>query len=397
MGSAATLDIGNLCIDYCKNWLNDHSDLFLKTDLATAEYHYVGDDRQPIVEGREAYVAPLGAVLPRIELLGTTLERLRRDYARCEATLPFDLLLQVFQLFDVGPKSPPRDFWGDFDHSIARELDACLTQIVGPTQAAEYRGDWSTLFENLDPHTILRLLGENPYNANASLIWRFADLVDGGYVEPGDVYHTLPNQSSYLIVTEGSTDTHILKKAFALRRPRVADFFCFVDMKENYPFTGTGNLFNFSKGLARIGIVNRVIVLYDNDAEAQAKLRATASLDLPVNIRALGLPTLPEFENFPTIGPSGRQFANINQAAASIECYLDHTWAVTETPAVRWTNYQPQVDSYQGALIDKERYTKAFLELRDHEHDRYDFHKLDVVLDTIIAEAVSIAESWGYS
>jgi hypothetical protein len=41
-----------------------------------------------------------------------------------------------------------------------------------------------------------------------------------------------------LIVTEGSSDTNILKKGLDMLYPDIADFFCFVDMKENYPFAG---------------------------------------------------------------------------------------------------------------------------------------------------------------
>ena len=43
------------------------------------------------------------------------------------------------------------------------------------------------------------------------------------------------------------------------------DFFDFVDMTENYPFTGAGNLYRFCQGLARIRIQNRILVVLDND------------------------------------------------------------------------------------------------------------------------------------
>ena len=38
------------------------------------------------------------------------------------------------------------------------------------------------------------------------------------------------------------------------RQPDFDDFFTFVDMADNYPFTGAGSLVNFCAGLAKIGI-----------------------------------------------------------------------------------------------------------------------------------------------
>jgi hypothetical protein len=36
-------------------------------------------------------------------------------------------------------------------------------------------------------------------------------------------------------------------------------------MKENYPFAGDGNLFNFCRGLTSIRIKNDILVIFDND------------------------------------------------------------------------------------------------------------------------------------
>jgi len=86
-----------------------------------------------------------------------------------------------------------------------------------------------------------------------------------------------PNESNFLgslnqhqkllIVTEGSSDSKIIQKALSILKPEYADFFRFIDMEEGYPFSGTRNLYRFCQGLVSIGILNRVVVLYDNDAE----------------------------------------------------------------------------------------------------------------------------------
>jgi len=77
----------------------------------------------------------------------------------------------------------------------------------------------------------------------------------------------------FLIVTEGSSDTYIIKKALEILRPDILDFFSFIDMQENYPFTGGGNLLNFCKGLSSIKIQNKVLVIFDNDTEGVDKYR----------------------------------------------------------------------------------------------------------------------------
>jgi hypothetical protein len=197
-----------------------------------------------------------------------------------------------------------------------------------------------------------------------------------------------------LIVTEGSSDAAILKRALELLRPDVADFFYFVDMEEGYPFTGTRNVHRFCQGLASIGIENRVIVVYDNDAEGVAKYADTSRLRLPPNMRVMCLPAHESFNAFKTIGPQGEGVADINGCAAAIECYLDLSWKAAKPPVVRWTSYNSVAAAYQGELVDKKVYAERFLELR-HRAPGYDFSKIDVVLAALLSECVAIAVGKG--
>ena len=61
-----------------------------------------------------------------------------------------------------------------------------------------------------------------------------------------------------------------------------------------------------------------------------------------------------------------------------IELFLD--LRTGSKPCVRWTSYNSNIDSYQGELIVKERYTKQFVESR---HLPPDYHKsrLELLLD----------------
>ena len=124
--------------------------------------------------------------------------------------------------------------------------------------------------ENLSAYTILHLLARNPSAASLPVSWQFADVEYGGWARCDQFVKALDPVNCFLIVTEGSSDAGIVRHALKLLKPHLADFFDFVDMNEGYPFTCTGNLFNFTRGLMSIAVQNKVIILYDNDAEGVA-------------------------------------------------------------------------------------------------------------------------------
>jgi hypothetical protein len=190
-----------------------------------------------------------------------------------------------------------------------------------------------------------------------------------------------------LLVTEGSSDAAILRKAFALLRPHIADFFDFVDMEEGYPFSGTGNVYRFIQGLISIRVLNSVIVIYDNDAEGCANYDRTLELNVPSNMAVLKLPDRAEFAHFPTKGPEGDGEADINGRAAAIECFLD----LPPEASIRWSNYNAKVGVYQGELIEKERYAREFLRQRSRVEE-YDYSKLEALLDHIVSTAIAMRE-----
>jgi hypothetical protein len=61
----------------------------------------------------------------------------------------------------------------------------------------------------------------------------------------------------------------------------------------------------------------------------------------------LKLPDLPAFEQFNTIGPYGKQPADVNGRAAAIECYLH----LDDAAAVRWTSFNKGLGIYHGELL----------------------------------------------
>jgi hypothetical protein len=242
--------------------------------------------------------------------------------------------------------------------------------------------------ENLSPYAILRLLSENPTARNLPISWQFKDVEEGGWADKSEFVRSLNPANRFLIVTEGSSDGTIIKHAFGLLKPHIADFFDFIDMEEGYPFSGTGNLFNFVKGLISISVQNKTVIVFDNDAEGVSGFRRCTELNVLDNMRIIALLDLADFTSFDAIGPQGRHPASINGQAAAIECYLD----VGQDACIRWTNYKADIDAYQGTLIGKDDYKRGFLSQR-HKVQAYDYSKIEAVLDLIVRTCVEMQEA----
>lgn len=180
----------------------------------------------------------------------------------------------------------------------------------------------------------------------------------------------------------------VLRRAIEILRPDIADFFDFVDMSENYPFTGAGNLFRFCQGLARIRIQNKVVVVFDNDAAGREAEQKVRQLNLPSSMTIVRLPQLPDCTSFPTVDPTGESNQDINGRAVSTELFLD--LRSSPAPRVQWTSYNHHTQCYQGELIGKEQYVKQFLQLSVLPND-YDRSKLEFLLDHLYATIVGAA------
>lgn len=400
MGSLIHLTLGTLVVDRGKNSdFMDHGPLFQRGDVCLIPYRSVDDDGEPLVQMKEGYARPLGSVLPRLELLGHTLDVARGDYAAVldehgvdPDVLPFERFIEALRRVDAGAVSPDYaegDNFGEaFGLGVWEGLDLDKHAPYDPARSRIGTGEMLGYFH---PWSALRLLAERPDNLVLPVTWDFADVVEGGWAEREAVDARLAPEMRFLLVTEGSSDAHVLGKALALLRPEVADFFRFVDMEEGYPFSGTGNLHRFCQGLVGIGVLNRVVAIYDNDAEGVARHAATARLKMPPNMRTMRLPDSERLRGFATVGPDGPGQGDINGRAAAIECYLDLAWKASGPPRIRWNNYSAEVDRYHGELVGKGGYAARFLALKRREQG-YDFGGIEAILDAVVAECITIAE-----
>lgn len=423
MGTEITLDIGGMSIVFAKNDRGpDHGFLFQSHDRQRRrseqiDYDAVEADDPDLPLMEMGFARPLRDVWPRLELLGYTMAAIEAEYVRvaascreerqrlhedgisdtCDDVMGFSeffgfvtgvAIVDLDDTFVSGGDDEEQRRMGRFsDETVKSRLPNYSKH--GAVSWSE-RSYFESLIDVLHPYSTLRLLAENERNLDALLEWQYGMLVANGWAKATEFVGNARRRQTFLIATEGSSDVHILERAFTMLRPEIADFFRFIDVSERHPFSGAGNLVRFAEGLVKIDVHNQVLFVLDNDAEGVSALRRIEALALPQNMRALTLPTLPAFTTFSTTGPNGTGSADINGRAAAIECYLDLNRPSLPSPMVRWTSYNRELDVYQGALVRKEEYGRCFHDQRSRADD-YDTTNLAAVLDAIYMISIDIA------
>lgn len=388
MGSMITLGIGKMELDWGKNNVfNDHSCLFQKEDIKIVPYYYSDNE----IEYKEGFSKNIMSVRRRLDLLGYSLyeieelfnEELAMFKQLCSSSTPItfhDFYNTVINV-DIQNINMASDEY-DSDYDLGEYVRKCVIHEIKDLSSFPYYDayDIGYFLENLDPYITLRILSENKNNHNLDVIWRFKDVVENGWNLEEDIIPKLTTQEKILIVTEGSSDTDIIKKSINRLYSDIADFFDFIDMEQNYPFTGTGNLKNFVKGLSKINILNKILVILDNDTAGISVYNDIKTIDLPNNLNVITLPNYKDFDNFKCKGPQGDSLENINGKAVSIECFLDHS-SIDDEIYVRWTSFNDKLIQYQGNIEPKNLLIKSFHQYYKQE---YDFTKLKYLVDYIL-------------
>lgn len=172
-----------------------------------------------------------------------------------------------------------------------------------------------------------------------------------------------PENSPRIVLTEGSTDTTILKESLALLYPHLAGYYSFLDFDSSRLPGGTGYLVSVVKVFAGAGITNRIVALFDNDTAAREAVRALAAVSLPSNIVVRHYPELDMLRDYPTLGPGGVAPLNVNSLAGSIELYLGNDVLQDSHGAlipVQWKGYSEALRQYQGEVLQKSSIRSAF-------------------------------------
>lgn len=391
MGSMITLGIEKMEIDLGKNnFYSNHSDLFQSDDLKMVPYYYF-DDEKTITKMKRGFSKKISSVKKRLDLLGYNLKRIEHAFNEdlayinqlYDISLPikFEDYFEVVKQIDVESIDMTSEEYA-YEYDLGEYVRKCVINEIKELQALTSDGMYTIpqFLENVSPYITLRILAENSKNYDLDLIWRFADIVDNGWILKEEIKPSLSTNQKILIVTEGNSDTDIIKKSINLLYKDIADFFNFIDMEKNYPFTGTGNLKNFIKGLSKIDIQNKTLVILDNDTAGVETYEELKNLILPDNLLIITLPNHEDFENFKCYGPQGISYENVNGKAVAIECFLDFE-LMKEEVYVRWTSYNAKLDQYQGVLEPKNRLIKSF---HNFYEKAYNYNKIKYLIDYIL-------------
>ena len=332
------------------------------------------------IESVTEYACDTDAVIARLDVMGFTLHRTRREYesGRAEdiakyqewakdeddppwfaeklkllSELPFDTYLEALrQVLSEGLRPEP------FDDRKRPGLSEAVRHVL------DHDDEFLFGFMASDVRLLIRAACEVAARPS-EVVQDVTDLVHGSYYAADEpvcqraidslrLGHL--ENSNRIVLTEGSTDAQVLKASLKILYPHLVDYYSFLDFDSTRNPGGAGHLASLVKGFAAAGIGNRVIALFDNDAAARDAMRTLESARLPPNFAVLKYPDTEFLRCYPTLGPSGRSDLDVNGLAASIELYfgedvlrgLDGSLA-----PVQWKGYVQSIDSYQGEVFGK--------------------------------------------
>ena len=222
MGTEITLDVGGISLTYSKNHRGmDHESLYQEADrnpirsdqLDYDYYEREGEDPTPF---EMTFTRPLKDVVPRLELLGFNLDRVRREYDSVAEswleeqrstldddprTLPELMSFEEFRLFAVGYpiESLDNTFALDTDRGGEEKIqgrfagmafDRIPTYDPYDIHAYSERSFFGELVNILHPYSVMRLLAENKSNNSAAVDWQYGLLVEAGWATEAEFFPT---------------------------------------------------------------------------------------------------------------------------------------------------------------------------------------------------------------
>ena len=213
MGSLISLGIKKFEIDWGKNFsFNNHSKLYTKKDFeSTAKYYYVSDDDKLVVEEKIGASSKLRNVKERLDLLGYNMYNLENMYEESlkdyiyyngdDCVLSYEdfyefIISLDLKKIDITKVIIHSEYYYDdgFDMgeyftqcvSKDKEINNRLMTIIKKVSSPNFI--IGQFFECIDPYVILRILAENEKNLDYDVEWRYADVVEGGWIRKKDLY-----------------------------------------------------------------------------------------------------------------------------------------------------------------------------------------------------------------
>jgi len=226
---------------------------------------------------------------------------------------------------------------------------------------------------------------------DATVEYDLTGIVDGGWVKESEILMFYNDfMDTTVIVTEGKTDINVLSKSLEVLFPEYQHLFTFFDFYSYKADGGTSYLAKLLKSFSAAKIKNRIIAIFDNDTAAQVEIQNLLSVPILESIKIMKLPVLDFCFSYPTNGPSGREYSNINGLAVSIELFFGEDVIKNDGEffPIQWTNYVEKLDKYQGSIINKsEIIVKMDEKLKKPDLENQDWDKLSFLWETIFKQS----------
>jgi hypothetical protein len=332
------------------------------------------------------YACSTPKIVDRLNVMGFNLRRVRQEFDSYRRSKIDEIISWEDDVGDDGMFSEQRKLlerltYDAYAEGLREVINRGLRRIaltdrhtedVSPVAKYILSDDEDSVlgFFGSDPRSLIRLACE-VVSAESEVVQDITELVSAGYYEEDEALcsnaiqaltHDYPENSSRIVLAEGSTDTSILREALELLYPHLSGYYSFFDFDSSRSQGGAGHLVSIVKAFAAAGVSNRVIALFDNDTAAHEARRSLDTIVLPPNIAVLYYPTFERLRSYPTIGPTGPTAFDVNGLAASIELYLGED-VLSESGRVlpvQWKGFSESRAAYQGEVMHKAQLHSAF-------------------------------------
>lgn len=340
------------------------------------------------VETAFEYTNTVGVIKARLDIMGFSLERVRREFYEFKDYEIEELKYKAESGLGAGGLEPYwleeqrllegstfEDFLSAFKEIVEKGLRrSYASDDESPllNHLLKYDGDIYCQFPSSDLRGFLRAFLE-VFPDDALVTQDITDLVDAGYYDPeaavcdlaiSQLTYDYPVNEKIIILTEGSTDKNVLEKSLLLLYPHLFDYYSFMDFGVSNASGSAGTLVSTIKAFVGSGISNRVIAVFDNDTAAQVAMRGLKRTTIPENIKILRYPDIEIAKKYPTLGPGGTTELDINGLACGIELYfgVDVLTRDGQLVPIQWKGYDVTVNQYQGEIMRKQELQEAFFE-----------------------------------
>jgi hypothetical protein len=358
------------------------------------------------------YRALVSVIKERLRVMGFTLSRTKAEWHECRdrhVTYLRELAQDNPSLFNAEIELLSESTFDDFLNSFREILSSGIHRIHikerQPNESALTRyvlsegEDFYWGFPCQDLRSFFRALLEVVPDSSF-VSQELTDLVSGGYYEiDTPVTHVALEalkgdysiNSPIVVLTEGPTDTEVIRSSFEVLFPHLIGYYSFMDLAVKAP-GGADSLVHVVKSFAGAGIENRVIAVFDNDAAGHSAANLLSKIRLPRTIHVLTCPSTALARSYPTDGPNGLVVQDINGAACSIELYFgrDILERSGQLVPVKWRGFNESVKRYQGEIQFKDSLKSAFLAKVNAARsdstvlDQQDWSDMRLLLETII-------------